>query len=154
MFDTRSPNLKPQKVSFVKSVIMRLGHLRQIAPSEKWDYLRIIVRWYLNKDEYKDYLRRQLPESLQNFEVLDANMEASKNYVPSVYPGSVTLFRCSIQDPKYSHQHTLGWSELVGGVEIYNVPSYHDRILREPHVQALAEKLKISLEKSLTDEIM
>jgi len=154
MFDTRSPNLEPQKVSFVKSVIMRLGHLRQIAPTEKWDYLRIIVRWYLNKDEYKDYLRRQLPESLQNFEVLDANMEASRNYVPSVYPGSITLFRCSIQDPKYSHQHTLGWSELVGGVEIYNVPSYHDRILREPHVQALAEKLKISLEKSLTDEIM
>ena len=153
LFDTRSPKLLGNRPSFVKSVLMRLGHLWQLEPNEKLDYMQSVVKWYFNKGDYKDYLRRQLPESLQNFEVLDSNLEASRNYVPQVYPGSVTLFRCSIQDPKYSHERPLGWGELVGEVTIHDVPSYHDRILREPHVRVLAEKLKLCLEKAQADEM-
>ncbi len=154
LFDTRSPKLLGNHPSVVNSILMRLGHLWQLEPKEKLDYLQSIVRWYFNKGDYKDYLRRQLPESLQNFEVLDTNLEASRNYVPQDYPGSVTLFRCSIQDPKYCHDRPLGWGELAGGVEIHDVPTYHDRILREPHVRVLAEKLKLCLDKAQTDEMM
>jgi aspartate racemase len=154
MFDTHSPKLLANRSSLVKSVLIRLGHLWELEPHERLNYIGSIVTWYFNKGDYKDFLRDQLSESLQTFEVLDANLEASKNYVPQIYSGSVTLFRCSLQLPKYSHDPQLGWGELVAGeLESHKAPGDHDLMLREPRVRVLAEKLKLCLEKAQADEM-
>ncbi len=151
--DTRSPKLRENRLSFVESVRIRLSHLCQLQPQEKLNYLQSWVRWHRHKGNYKEFLRSRLSESLQNFDVLDANLQATKNYVPQVYSGSITLLRCRVQDPKFSHDLQLGWSELVGGnLEIHDVPGDHDGMLREPRVRVLAEKLKLCLQKVQVDE--
>lgn len=155
MFDTHSPLFLPNRSSLLKSVLIRLGQLWELEHKERLNYIQSLVRWYFNKGDYKDFLRSQLSESLQNFEVLDANLEASKNYVPPIYPGSVTVFRCSLQLPKYSHDPYLGWGELVTGeLESHEAPGNHDLMLREPRVRVLAEKLKLCLEKTQAVEMM
>jgi aspartate racemase len=130
-----------------------LTNLWQLEPIEKLNYVQSWVRWHKNKGNYKEFLRNQLPDSLLNFDVLDANLQATKDYVAQVYPGLVTLFRCSVQEPKFSHDPQLGWGSLVGReLEIHAVPGDHDGMLREPRVQVLAEKLKLCLDKAQVDE--
>lgn len=151
--DTRSPKLRENRLSFVESMCIRLSHLWQLEPQEKLNYIQSWVKWHMHKGDYKEFLRNQLPESLLNFDVLDANFQATKNYVPQVYSESVTLFRCRVQDPKFSHDPQLGWGELVSGqLKIHDVPGDHDGMLREPRVRALAEKLKLCLDKAQADE--
>src|SRR5258707_1208696 len=51
------------------------------------------------------------------------------------------------RDPK------LGWQGLAaGGLEIHEVPGDHNTILLEPHVGALAEKLRRCIEKAVVNE--
>jgi len=108
----------------------------------------------LNEIGCKLYLGigRSLPNNLQDFTFQQENIQASRNYVPQVYPGRVTLFRSRDQiigvssygDPQ------LGWGELAaGGLEFHEVPGTHLGMLQEPHVQVLAEKLKDCLESVL-----
>jgi aspartate racemase len=151
--DTHSPKLRENHVSFLESIRIRLSHLLQLEPQEKLNYIQSWVRWHMHKGDYKEFLRNQLPESLLNFDILDANFQATKNYVPQVYSESVTLFRCRVQDPKFSHDPQLGWGEFVSGqLKIHDVPGDHDGMLREPRVRALAEKLKLCLDKAQANE--
>ena len=77
-----------------------------------------------------------------------ANRLAYREYVPQVYPGRLTLFRArDAGDPP--DQLLLGWGKLVlGGIEIHDVPGYHDTLLREPHVRILVERLRMCLDRS------
>jgi aspartate racemase len=110
----------------------------------------------LNEIACKFYLGigRPLPDNLQDFTFRQENIQASRNYVPQVYPGRVALFRSRDQmigvssygDPQ------LGWGELAaGGLECHEVPGTHLGMLQEPHVQVLAEKLKACLDKAQTE---
>jgi thioesterase domain-containing protein len=46
----------------------------------------------------------------------------------------------------------VGWRKFVDGeLEIYEVPGSHTGILEEPNVQVLAEKLKVCIDKALTE---
>jgi amino acid adenylation domain-containing protein len=80
----------------------------------------------------------------------DINMLASRKYRPRIWPGTVTLFRATIQrDPRMPRD--LGWSPVVmGGVEVLDVPGDHFSLLGEPHIQVLAEQLRKRLERSDT----
>jgi thioesterase domain-containing protein len=49
---------------------------------------------------------------------------------------------------------TLGWGKLAtGGVEVQTVPGNHYTMLREPHVQVLAERLRAILREAQADEL-
>jgi len=96
---------------------------------------------------------RPLPNNLQDFtfqkENNKENNQASRNYVPQVYPGRVTLFRSRDQiiNVKFYRDPQLGWGELAaGGLECHEVPGTHLGMLQEPHVQVLAEKLGTALD--------
>ncbi|MBW4546344.1 MAG: amino acid adenylation domain-containing protein [Symplocastrum torsivum CPER-KK1] len=107
----------------------------------------------LNEIGCKFYLGigRPLPDNLQDFTFQQENNQASKNYVPQVYPGRVTLFRSRDQiiDISSYRDPQLGWGELAtGGLERHEVPGTHLGMLQEPHVQVLAEKLKAYLDKA------
>jgi thioesterase domain-containing protein/acyl carrier protein len=78
------------------------------------------------------------------------------NYVPQVYSDCVTLFRARDLMPEESHQTTrlcssersLGWSKLSTElVEVYDIPGNHLTILAKPHVQVLAQQLKLCFDK-------
>ncbi|WP_243902384.1 condensation domain-containing protein [Aetokthonos hydrillicola] len=72
---------------------------------------------------------------------------ALTTYKPQPYPGKAVLFRAMDE----SHFSTLeGWKELIaGGLEIHDIPGDHLGILKEPHVQILAEKLKAHINQAL-----
>jgi thioesterase domain-containing protein len=81
--------------------------------------------------------------------VYQANSQATLNYVPQVYPNSITLLRTSIQSSIAHQDPTLGWSQLAGGgVELHRVPGNHLTMLRKPYVQVLAEQLTACIDKA------
>ena len=92
-------------------------------------------------------------ELRRRFQVFVANLRAGKDYVPQTYPGRVTLLSANEGPAAISQDATMGWGELAaGGVGSYTVPGNHFTMLREPHVEVLAERLKTSLQKVLADD--
>jgi len=91
-----------------------------------------------------------LPHLLRHHYLLKTNAQASYDYVPKVYSGKVTLFRCTRQDSQFAHKPLLlGWDKLAtGGVDLQEIEGFHDTMLREPTVQIVAQKLKTCLNKA------
>jgi thioesterase domain-containing protein len=75
------------------------------------------------------------------------------SYTPSPIRSAITLFRTSKQPRARLNDSTLGWADLTrSGVKDYEINAFHKNILKEPNVLALAEKLKICLEKAQNGE--
>lgn len=86
-------------------------------------------------------VRRLLP-------VMWANTKAYVNYKPRVYPGEMTLIRSRHPARNINRYPTLGWNELVQKeIDILDIPGHHLNILRQPHVETLAEMLKSCLDR-------
>ena len=82
-------------------------------------------------------------------EIALAQCRALIEYRPLVYPTRVTLFRTQTIPLFFSHGPDNGWGRLAaGGVEVKVVPGNHLIMLREPHVQILAEELRVCLDKA------
>ncbi|HKV37021.1 MAG TPA: amino acid adenylation domain-containing protein, partial [Pyrinomonadaceae bacterium] len=106
----------------------------------------------LSLDEQLSYLlERALAEDLvpagmeldhlhRLFRVFKTNREALRAYVPGVYAGRVTYFRAVGNDASNPEDMPNGWHELaLGGVDVYQLPGDHYSILKQPHVDALAQ---------------
>ena len=89
-------------------------------------------------------LDRPLPRTFRD--VKEFNSLAVREYTPQVYDGRVTLFWASA-DLRTSIDLVEGWQALAGGgIEVHEIPGSHLDIVKEPHVQELAEKLGDCLE--------
>ena len=87
----------------------------------------------------------RLPEPFRN--LLEAHYRALREYVPTAYPGRVTLFRARTRPLLRLHGRDLGWSRLAaGGLEIIEITGNHTSILNEPHDRVLAQRLRFYLE--------
>jgi len=80
----------------------------------------------------------------------------TRQYVPQVYSGRVTLFRATEGFIKAHPDSLLGWGKLAaGGLEIHDIPGNHNDkctdILVAPNVQVLAEKLRSCIERTQED---
>jgi amino acid adenylation domain-containing protein len=69
-----------------------------------------------------------------------ALQQAVVNYQPQPYARRTILFRAA-QPPGHYRDPQSGWRELIGELEIHNVPGGHLDILLEPAVQIVADKL-------------
>jgi thioesterase domain-containing protein len=97
---------------------------------------------------YQSYgnLGRPLPQMLKD--VTEFNSLAVREYVPQVYDGRVTLFWAS-EDLRTSVDLVEGWRVLAGGgMEVHEVPGSHLDIVKEPHVDVLARKLRRCLDQA------
>jgi amino acid adenylation domain-containing protein len=77
-----------------------------------------------------------------------ANLQASSNYIPSVYAGKITIFRVKTDPTKNFYQPVAkcGWSELSNQeIEVYDCTGDHYTFIEEPHVQSLAKQLQSCL---------
>jgi thioesterase domain-containing protein len=91
-------------------------------------------------------LGRPLPQTFRD--VKEFNSLAVREYTPQVYDGPVTLFWASA-DLRTSIDLVEGWRSLAGeGIEVHEIPGSHLDIVKEPHVQRLAEKLSACLERA------
>jgi thioesterase domain-containing protein len=96
----------------------------------------------------KVYPQREgaLSRALQ--EVLKANYQALRTYVPQVYPGRIILFLSREAPERAFYDRRLGWSDLTTeGLEVHVVPGSHETLFGEPHVRVLAQKLQGCLQK-------
>jgi thioesterase domain-containing protein/acyl carrier protein len=77
-------------------------------------------------------------------------------YSPRVYPGAITLLRCVEEDQEAleslkrfggdTTDASFGWGALSHqAVDVRMVPGYHERMLQEPFVDAVADCLKACL---------
>jgi thioesterase domain-containing protein len=80
--------------------------------------------------------------------VFKTNIYAAREYRPQAFAGRLTLLRA--EDGSFTahekNDPTGGWGSLAsGGVEVQAVPGDHFTLLREPHVQIVAEWLRASI---------
>lgn len=80
--------------------------------------------------------------TIRKLRVDRANQRALQKYRPQPYPGSIVIFLVNQPLTKYSHGLRMRWKNYAGnGIEVHTIPGNHHTLLREPHVQLLAEKL-------------
>ena len=81
--------------------------------------------------------------------VRQANHRATRRYVVQAYPGRISLFLPNETPVRASRDSRLAWRELAaGGLEVYMVPGDQVSMLREPHVQVLAQRLQDCLDRA------
>lgn len=96
------------------------------------------------------------PEQLEGaFQGVWARVESGRGYVPGRFRGTVTLFRAgtpaAYRDALFAartpeEERALGWEAHVDGeVEVHTLPGTHVTLAAEPHVAALAERMRKSL---------
>ena len=95
---------------------------------------------------------RQIPEE-SRLQLLDesaiapllrivvANSQAAYRYVPQPYSDRITLFKAVEQSDAIGQDPTLGWSALAEDIQLHQVPGNHLSLLKQPHVQDLAQQL-------------
>jgi thioesterase domain-containing protein len=127
------------------------GHLATLGPEEQIAHVaaRLAAVDFLPPGTGETQLRRVLA-------VYRANVQALRRYQPGPYPDSLTLLRAEERMllPDSPFEEDLGWSRVVSGpVEIHTVPGNHLSLMAEPHVRALAERLRGCLERALAGEV-
>jgi amino acid adenylation domain-containing protein len=142
---------------YAKKLESHIENLRQLRAGAKVGYLLNKLRYAPDKIKHKLYRRayniykrfgQPLPPVLKNIE--EINFGAVKDYVPQTYAGGVTLFLASDLTADYDLRD--GWRELVAGeIEAHEIPGNHINIIKEPHVGALAEKLRSCLDRAQQD---
>ncbi len=81
-------------------------------------------------------------------DVREANYYASRNYVPKTYAGKVTLFRVQEQGVGILDRDYHGWDHwALGGVDVVEVPGDHVKVIEEPHVRVVAERLRDCIDR-------
>jgi amino acid adenylation domain-containing protein len=119
----------------------------------KGETMRNNYFYHLTSTKYFYNLINEFPNyTVQDLELWEnlykANLQASSNYIPSVYAGKITIFQVVV-DPNedfYQPVASCGWSELSNQeVELYDCPGDHYSFIEEPHVQVLARQLQACL---------
>lgn len=79
----------------------------------------------------------------------ETHIRALVNFYPRPYQGSVHLFRSPGHPLWCSYDENYGWSELARqGVQLVTVPGAHEKILEDPWVKELAQKLSTVLSRA------
>jgi thioesterase domain-containing protein len=64
-------------------------------------------------------------------------------FVPTKFPGRISVFRVRRQPINRIRDKYLGWeSRAAEGVDVHVIPGRHEGLLREPYVRILAEQLE------------
>ncbi|BAY99624.1 AMP-binding enzyme domain protein [Tolypothrix tenuis PCC 7101] len=155
IFDVSSPGYAKPIPNSHEANFFHLRKLLNLNIQDQLTYVWERLAWHFQIGKmsmfykfYLRYLKRSLPD-LRLLEVASANNKAGKTYIPSIYPDQVTLFRASQQNVGLDVDPELGWGKLAaGGVELYDVPGSHASLISEPHVQVLAKKFQVCLDRA------
>ena len=169
LFDTLNPNRTIRPVVSVsegklvpefdqqsqpehRNVLIRKlkGHylrLSLLSPKDRMAYLinQIQVRFNRALTTVLVKIFQSLKLRLPNFLILrylqKSHSEALINYIPSVYPGKITLFRATTTVQKHPADSPMGWGPLAaGGMEVHYFDAPH-MIVNEPYAKDVAQKL-------------
>jgi thioesterase domain-containing protein/acyl carrier protein len=154
LLDSSAPELPNLRPSLWQAVGIHLQNLWHLEWSEKLSYVGDRLTYRFRSRDEKDFLANSLYKldelTPQLVNVLNANLDARKNYKAKKYPGKVNLFRCRIQDLKHALHPESGWQRLVSDLEIHPIAGAHFSILKEPRIQSIAQELKLCLQSTQT----
>jgi len=90
-----------------------------------------------------------LEDARRYVDVYRAHWNAANGYEPQVYPGKLTLFRASDKPEEFIRRNPArGWDKLAhGGVDIIAVPGSHQSMVKNPHAEVLAERLRACIQQ-------
>ena len=160
LLDTPSPTVPtltvPDRIVLLRRRLARMGPQYVLQATQK-KAVESLTR--LKQMTSKPVRHTLLPSDFRSESVGEAFMLAVKNYRPPIYKGNVVLFRPAL-DEAYALQpgrvvnigggfvdHANYWGEFVaGGIDVEVVTGDHDSMVLEPHVRALAAKLRVRLE--------
>lgn len=126
---------------------LNLDQLRLLDSEERFDY----VLEQLNlADKLPDGFT--LENGYQSLKIEKGNIQALYEYIPTPYPGKITLFRTSESLTNSLRDPLLGWGKLVGGgIDIYEIKCDHAALLKSPNVELIAQIIKDCISNSLKD---
>ncbi len=162
LFDTSVPGAI-SRLSMWQRLPLHLKKLSQNGPAyfqhklKGWlPWLKYLFKYQLQKIVCKFYQSAELPlpQKVRRVYLKEAHSEAAEKYIPQTYKGKVTLLaveeQMRVEGEGFELDPNLGWSNLAaGGLEIHRIPGDHISLLREPHVQVVAEKLQACLKSAL-----
>ena len=77
----------------------------------------------------------------------EMNLQAARSYRPTTYPGRMTVFLSGDPPPGFSLDPAIDLDGLVPReLEVLRVPGTTDTMMKEPHVSALATRLRACLD--------
>jgi amino acid adenylation domain-containing protein len=128
---------------FINDISFSLEDVRQLEPDKQLSY---VIEQCQRLDLLPpNFWREQAHRFLQ---VAEALAQAGQHYQPQLYRGKITFFQASEKIAEAVDDPSLGWDRLATeGVEVHQVPGNHRNMVRIPHAQVLAEKLKVCLEQ-------
>jgi amino acid adenylation domain-containing protein len=123
--------------------------LRDLPLNEQFNLVNKKANFIFSDTEIKDFLCY--------YKLFKAHVQAMREYVPQVYPHSMTLFRAKeeiIHDFESPEFHTddplLGWGKFSSlPIQVVEVPGDHFSIFVEPHIQELVRQLRICIDNAL-----
>ncbi|WP_263746314.1 SDR family NAD(P)-dependent oxidoreductase [Plectonema radiosum] len=163
MIDSIRPGYS-ERSPFLIRIFLHLNNIFRRGPAYIWQKavgwsnqgkyeIQQIYKRYLNATQHVLDITPHLADNDEHLEVIDANVQALDKYIFQIYPGRMTLFRTSDENryeaigEQYDPQ--FGWGDiLTGGIDINHIPGSHLSVMEEPHVQVIAEQLKVYLEKA------
>ena len=82
------------------------------------------------------------------FEVSKSHDQASRNYFPEYYSGTVYLIRGSEDNFTNLNNPTLGWEMQADKIDLHWVNGNHFSMFHHPHVKELAKKIEFCIEQA------
>jgi amino acid adenylation domain-containing protein len=73
--------------------------------------------------------------------IVYAHAQAAYHYAPQPYADRITLFKAMEQSDQGKSEATLGWSAFAEQIELHSTPGNHLSLLKQPHVETLAQQL-------------
>ncbi|WP_315790951.1 amino acid adenylation domain-containing protein [Fischerella sp. JS2] len=101
----------------------------------------------------------EIKDFLGYYKLFKSHVQAMRDYVPQVYPHSLTLFRANeeiVHDFESAEFNTndpwLGWGKYSRQpIQVIEVPGDHFSMFVEPHIQELAKQLRICIDHALSN---
>ena len=152
LLDIRCPTLERVNLPFSQWLNLHFDRLKKLDLKDRVQYC--IDRVFFHKSiDYRDDVIATLsdlemfaPELLN---VLDANLQARRDYRPQVYSGQAVLFRSEYQSLYVDRYPELGWRDLItGGIEIQDLPGNHITLMQEPNVRVMIERLEYYIKRA------
>jgi thioesterase domain-containing protein/acyl carrier protein len=84
----------------------------------------------------------------------DVLLIAAKSYRPKPYDGRVLLFRSDKYRTWKYWDRALGWSHMLPGLTVHEVPGIHDSMLTGPQLPSIAEAIRSVMDESAREPML
>nr|MBA3922806.1 alpha/beta fold hydrolase [Nostocaceae cyanobacterium] len=162
VMDTSAPGAErrlpfSQRIHLHRDKLFQGGHAylcQKLKGWTKWQTETFNYKLQKTAINFRTRFGLTLPRDLHSLRMGEASAQASAAYVMQAYPGKLTLFlvddEVRVEGEGFDYDPNLGWDQLVNsGLDVHYVPGDHNSLLNAPHVQVLAEKLQVCLDRAI-----